>query len=266
MHDTDNNENNNLSHDIENGAYYTQARGWYSEVFHRPIAERSFYIVIIILASINFLYAASSVLGIFPLSISVPFVVYTENSIEDWPRMQKLSFDDSRNKNIAVMKYFIKSYITNRESYDLALYELRYRNVWSQSNEEVFNSYKSQIAADNPISPYRRYTNLAKRNINIIEPIRFEFGKDSFRSTVIFNSSVVSTVTKEELSRGRWQADITYKYSDFKVDQRLNVRNNTAILFGLTENEIREDKDADKSRFSPMKFMVLDYKLKEILE
>lgn len=253
-----------LTREIEDGTYYAAARQWYSILFHLPIAERSYYAIIITLSIINFYFAFNALMGIFPLKVSIPFATYTENALEDWPRIHKLAEDPSENKNTAVMKYFLKQYVINRESYDLNFYELRYRNIWSTSTSDIFNIYKSQVAADNSLSPYHLYTNLAKRVITINEPFTYNYTNDISTAHITFTSSVISLVTKEELGVSRWQVDIKYKYTGFKVDQRLTSKNNVAVFFGLTENSVRENDE--KSKFTPMSFVVTDYQLKELLE
>ena len=47
-----------LAADVESGSYYTSAaRNWYSELFHTPIAQRSYYIFVILLSLINMYFA-----------------------------------------------------------------------------------------------------------------------------------------------------------------------------------------------------------------
>jgi hypothetical protein len=55
-----------------------------------------------------------------------------------------------------------------------------------------------------------------------------------------------------------------YKYTDFGVDQRLIKRNDVAVWFGLTEDSLRPEEEKYKSRFTPMSFVVVEYKLKEL--
>ncbi len=140
-------DNKALTQDIEDGTYYANARGWYSMLFHTPIAERSYYLIIILLAIINGYFAIDSFLNVFPIMPQVPFITYTDNVYEDMPRIVRITTESGEDKNVAVMKFLIKSYVTNRESYDLTRFEWRYRNIWSQSSDTVFDKYKESMDA-----------------------------------------------------------------------------------------------------------------------
>src|SRR6185369_9969136 len=140
--------------DIENGTYFTAARHWYTEIFLSPVAERSYYAVVIALAALNFFFVLSSFASVFPLNSPSSFAIYSDDIWYKLPRIKKLAESSSEDKNAALMKFMIKNYVTNRESYDLKRYEFRYRNIWNYSTSEVFNIYKSQIDASNPLSAY----------------------------------------------------------------------------------------------------------------
>jgi|GEM_PF-974281 len=264
MQNPKNFDHEQLTASLADGSYYAQAKCWYGELFHRPIAERSYYVIVILMAIINVFFAFDSLSGIFPLEKKVPFTVISENALEEVPSINRLTKDASENKNFAVMRYLLKNYVINRESYDLGLYELRYRNIWSQSSESVFNAYKNQIDANNPYSNYHQLTNLAKKNITILEPVIIEETPEGTHARITFVTSVISTVTMEEIAHGRMQADLTFQYEPFKVDQRLSTKNYTALFFRLTENSLRDDNE--KSRFTPMNLTVTGYQSKEILE
>ena len=67
------------------------------------------------------------------------------------------------------MKYFItKLCDKSRVVRIYQKFELRYRNIWSQSTKNVFEEYKKQIDATNPYSFYRIFTNQSKRTINVL--------------------------------------------------------------------------------------------------
>ncbi len=249
--------------DIETGEYYVAAKGWYSDIFHTPIAERSYYIIIITLAIINFFYALDSFIGIFPVRPSAPFITYSENSLDEWPRIKRLSVSSSEDKNIAVMRFLLENYVINRESYDLKNYELRYRNIWSQSTDAVFEAYKAQMAASNPASPYHQYTNEAKRVVDVMS-VTYNTGKEASHARIIFKTTIISLVNNKEISHTKWVADITYKYDNFVVDQRLNTDNKLAKFFGLTTDAHKDS--GEKDSVVPMKFIVSDYQMKELLE
>ncbi len=259
MHDTD----TEIKEEVESGAYFIAARRWYSDIFHMPIAERSYFIIIILLAFLNGFFAIASFMGVFPISPIVPFVVYSDNVWEEAPRISRIAKSKGEDKNVAVMKFMLENYVTNRESYDLKLYELRYRNIWSQSTPGVFDQYKALMDAANPYGPYRLYTNRAKRVINITY-MDFDRGPQYSVARVIYTASVVSLADNQELSHSKWEADLTYDYTNFSVDQSLDQSVWVARFFGLTGDRLKAS--GEKRKVVPMTFTVYRYQVKELVE
>lgn len=249
--------------DIEDGTYIRKARQWYSDIYHVPIAERSFYVIIIVLAILNSLLAVQSFLSIFPLNVKVPFLTYSDDAWADLPIAKKLASEPLEDKNFAVMKHLVKTYIVNRESYDIENYELRYRNIASQSTKSVFDKYKENMDATNLYSPYRIYTNRFKRNINVASIAFQSTGKDAF-ARIIFYASVVNVFDGREAKRAKFQVDMNFQYSNFDVDQSLEENVWIARLLGLTGQSIKAS--GDKRKITPMKFVVSGYEVRELLE
>jgi len=256
--------NRQINSSIENGSYYYNARAWYSDMFHRPIAERSFYVIVIFLSIINTYLAINSFINVFPIKPTVSFTLYSDDIWEDYPQIKKLSLSPEENKNVAVMRFMLSSYLENRESYDLPKYESRYLNIWSQSAPDVREDYKQEIDPSNPSSPYAQYKNTAKRELKI-ESIRFNHIKDNnFAATIFFRTSVISLSDNREPINNKWIANIEFTYTDFIVDQRLDTSNSIAVLFGLTENKVKGS--GEKRKIAPMTFKVTKYQAKESLE
>ena len=62
-------EAQSIAADVDSGSYFNLARNWYSELYHTPIAQRSYYIVIILLSVVNMYFAVKSFLGVFPIDV-----------------------------------------------------------------------------------------------------------------------------------------------------------------------------------------------------
>ena len=253
----------NLAADVASGAYFNNAQRWYSEIFHTPIAQRSYYLLVILLSVVNVYFAVQSFLGVFPIVVPVPFITFSNNIWEDIPRIHRLSTQASEDKNVAVMKFFLSNYVENRESYDLPLFELRFRNIWSESTPTVFNEYKQEIDAANPYSFYKQFTNRSRRQIEI-NSLTYEQNGGTSIAHVVFTAHVLSMSDGQETATSKWRADFSYKYTDFYVDQSLETRNPIAIFFGLTGKALKVS--GDKRKVVPMTFIVSDYKVKELLE
>jgi type IV secretory pathway component VirB8 len=157
------------------------------------------------------------------------------------------------------------SYVINRESYDLSKFELRYRNIWSQSSKEVFEQYKKEIDAANPYSFYRLYTNQFKRLANITS-LKFQHvpGRGASTAQLVIECPVISLSSGKEESSTKWRVELTYKYTDFWVDQSLDFNSPLARFFGLTGSSLKVS--GERRKVVPMTFIVSDYTVKELLE
>lgn len=256
-------ENDTIAKSIEDGTYYAAARSWYSEIFHTPIAQCSYYAILLVLTVLNLYFSFFALTGIFPLNKPIPFTIYSNSVLDDVTRIRRLAESNKEDRNVALMKYLLTSYVINRESYSLDKYELRYRNIWSNSTAQVFDNYKQAVSVTNTQSPYRQYTNLARRLITV-DSITYETGPLTSHATVIFSSSVVSIVTNKEIRHTKWKTDITYKYTNFAISQKLASKSSVAEFFGLTESAVKGS--GEKQEITPMSFIVSDYQLKELLE
>ncbi len=263
MTEMDEPEHNSLTDSIEDGSYYVAAHRWYSDIFHAPIAERSYYIIVLLLACLNVYYSGSAFMSMFPLNAPAAFNISVGDIWTEYPRIQKLARSSSEDKNVALMRYLIENYITNRESYDLRSYEFRYRNIWSTSSAQVFDTYKTLVDPSNPLSLYHQYTDLANRTVEIVS-MDYDRKPEIAHAHVVFRTHVTSVVTMRELRQAKWEADLSYKYTDFKVDQKLNTHNSIAALLGLTGKGAKGS--GEKRGVTPMTFMVTDYQVKEMLE
>lgn len=256
-------EKDPLTDAVEDGSYYKNARNWYSDIFHNPIAERSYYIITTILSLICFYCSVEALIRLHPISPTVALTIYSDDIWDNIPRIKKLAESSEEDKNAAVEKYMISDYVMKHESYDLPKYEFRYRNVWSHSTPAVFEQYKQNIDANNPSSPYRQFADQEVRNINI-RSIQYTEGPQTSHAEVIFDASIVSTETKKEIQSTLWKADITYQYTDFYVEDAAggSKKPHTSLL-GLTEDATKGS--GEKKEITPMTFIVSDYKVKELL-
>lgn len=250
--------------EVADGTYFRKARQWYSDIHHYPITQRSYFFIIITLSLFISAYGVSAFYGVFPLTVKVPFLVYSEDAWVDLPIAKKITQDPYEDKNDAVMRFMLEDYVVNRESYDLDHYELRYRNIASESTRGVFDKYKANMDATNLYSPYRIYTNRFKRVVNLLT---YNVNKDAGHDSTVritFYATVVNVFDGQEVKRSKYQVDMRYHYDPFKIDQRLDSYVWIANFLGLTEEGIKAS--GEKRKVTPMRFIVSDYQVKEMLE
>lgn len=249
---------------VEDGTYFLKAREWYSTLYHYPMTERVYYVILIFISLVTTWFSFDSFNSIFPLSVKVPFLVYSNDAFVDNPVAKLITNDPREDKNVAVMRYMIEDYVVNRESYDLDHYEFRYRNIAAESSRDVFEKYKDSMDATNLYSPYRVFTSRFKR---IIELTNFSFdigdGRNS-KSSVEYYASIVNVFDGQEVKRTKHRATLVFHYDRFSVDQSLDAFVWVAHFLGLTGDTIKAS--GDKRKVIPMKFIVSGYESKELLE
>lgn len=255
-------EENPLTNSVKDGNYYKTARSWYSDVYHAPIAERSYYIITVTLALICLYCSLAALLRLYPINAPVSLTIYSGDIWEERPRIQKLADSPKEDKNVAVMRYMITDYVKKYESYNLPEYKFRYLNVWSHSSPSVFDEYKNEIDANNPASPYRQFTDQAVREIDI-RSLHYDISQRPFHAEVTFTASIVDNATRKETQNTSWRAYITYDYTSFDVGGNAGGKKPHSPFLGLT-GEVTKGSGETKD-IIPMTFTVSEYKVKELM-
>lgn len=243
----------------QQGTYYEESRAWYAQIYHAPLIERSYFIIIILIAFITVIASVNSFISVFPLAPAIPFVVKSDDVFEEVPRMERLAVQGS-DRNMAVAQYLIKNYILRRESYvyDPAALERNYNNVRSQSSQKVLDEYRSGFDAKNPGSPFNLYANHTRRRVDLTGLSIEKQSQDTYRARATFTERLEGkrkTVTPE------WFADITFNYTYYEVEQDikdLSLFNFFSIALDVYFNH---DKYHEKKKFkvTPMTFVVNQY-------
>lgn len=197
---------------VRTGEYFREARKMYDLAVHDPMAERYTYVFLTSISLIILLIAVSAMQSLYPLQSQVPLIFDTNDPIEDQPHIQKLQFSKADPAGEAVLRFMVKHYIEIREEYDIATFDRDVNGVKSQSSEEVFREFQTQINPRNPEGPISLYQRHSKRRINILTTKRLP---DSME--VIFDAIVES---RTEVKKTRWRANIAFKYTGIELDEK----------------------------------------------
>lgn len=199
---------------VHSGEYFREARSWYSAIYHTPLAERCYFIVVMLLALATTVIASLSVVNLLPLNPSVPFTIMSKNGLGEVPKIIGLA-EPGEAENPALMRYFISNYVMLREGYDVEKLQLNVNTVKSQSAPDLYASYRNFMNPANPKSPITRYERHTRRDIKIADTTVRTL-KKPMTATVVFDAIERSGSTQRKI---RYQADITFRYSDLTVDQ-----------------------------------------------
>jgi len=202
--------------------YFEEARSWYSKLYHAPMAERSYMIVITVIAIYMIwlsLTTAASLIADF--SRPVPFVVRSFNISEEVPLIRPIAAP-GENINDALVRYFLSHYVQMRESFSFSNVELRENSVQSMSAPNVFQDYSALMAADNPRSPkyiFSRSRN-ANRTVDILS-VHSQRKQEPYTATVLYR--VNTNDGKGNIQPVEWSADIKFNYKNLVVHKDGNV-------------------------------------------
>lgn len=232
-----------IADSIRDGSYYKEAHKWYTTKYMTILSERFFFIVLTLIAFATLIFAILAVTGLMPINRPVPFFYVSRDISRELPLMIPLRANQLEPINDSLRRYFVASYVVNRENYTLDKLQPQYRMIQKHSDEGAFSVYRRFIDPSNPRSPITMYQRKSIKNVSVIRAIITpDATPGRYNATVDFIAKVKS-FGKEETST--WQAQLLFTYQDLTVDQTEEV----------TDKPLK---------VTPMKFTVLEYTSREL--
>ena len=207
-------EYSETSESVRSGEYFREASSVYDAMIHDTMSERYFYVVITALASLILLVALWAMQKLYPLERAVPFIVSSENLVEDVPNIRSLLAEKGDDPSEALLGFMVSNYVKNREEYDIEAIDKNLNGVKTQSTEEVFQQYQDFVDPRNPNSPITQYQRHSTKKIQILNSKLYKTG-DSQVMEVLYEASVKG---KNTIKKSRWQANISFIYSGIELD------------------------------------------------
>lgn len=213
-------DTNSIRQSVANDSYFTHAKQWFDEVYHRPIAERSYFILIMMLSAVTIFFSTITYFSMQPLSRTVPYTIYSEDIAEELPVISALRSFPGEDINLAIARFLLSNYVTERESYryDVVRLEWQFNRVRSTSGDREFQRYQRFINPENPGSPFTKYGRNAVRSVNIYD-IQMDLESNPQKATLYFTTTVVRG---KERQQNNWVANITFRFPKLTVDQNTN--------------------------------------------
>jgi type IV secretion system protein VirB8 len=228
---------------IRNGTYFVQARQWFEAVYIGPISERTFFLIIAILAGFVAFFSVSAVIRFMPLTNRDPVLVYATDRPDD-VYMTLVPLAEKREPaNPAITQFFVTQYVLAREGYFSQTFASNARFVRAQSDVGAYNAYATAYSPTNAASPFAALGEYGQRLITMrsvqIAPPRD--GKGS--AEVTFSAEIKGA---EPISTTNWTAKLEYIYTELTTE--------------LVDNAKTGDKDL---RISDPHFQVVNYVLQQ---
>lgn len=201
-----------LAEAVRSGEYFEQSRAWYRTVYIGPISERSFYLVVVIIAVLIALMAALALKLFLPVTSRPGILIGNERLFDTMPRLVPLR-DKGSDMDRSLVKFFIANYVTKRESYAEGDYVSNYLFVRAQSDEATFAQYASVYNSANPNSPAAILGSNGQRVVTL-QGFESDFNTPVATARVSFSTELQGI---EGGSRANWTAEIKYRYTPLVV-------------------------------------------------
>ncbi len=235
---------------IETGEYYSLARSWYDELYHRMLGERSFFIIVTLFAAVTSFFALVVYSSMFPLNPAIPYVIKTEKITDDVPYITPLREKPAEDLSLAVARFLVKNYVITREryQYDVTDLERRFARIKSTTGDAEFAQYMEEVNPENPASPYNKYGRDRQRSVGI-QKVTMQMEQEPKLAKVYFYTTLAKG---PEEQTNQWLATISFRFPPLTVDQETNK-----VM----------QWDEEKKAFSPMQnvaFEVVEYAVQEV--
>ncbi len=208
-----------IAEKVRSGEYFREARSMYDLSVHDPMADRYLYVFVTALSLLIFLIAFIAAQELYPLQRSIPFIVKTDDIVDELPRIHNLITKSGESPSDAVLRFLVDNYVIFREEYDIDHLDRDMSGVAGQSTPALFKLYQRAINPSNPESPIALYQRHSRRIITIESERRQPDDPSAMR--VIYEATVDTYAdTRIDIKKSRWQADIAFNYGGVALDEK----------------------------------------------
>lgn len=146
-----NDTSSQLTETIRNGTYYEQSRAWYADLYIGPIAERSYFLVVALLAMLVAWCAVVAVSNLLPIKARPGMIIPSERPDDVIPNIKRIK-PVGASIEPAMEQSFAALYVRMRESYAFSQYASNYAFVVAHSDQPTAVAFAEQYASSNPQS------------------------------------------------------------------------------------------------------------------
>mgnify|MGYP001109648968 CR=1 FL=1 len=213
-------------------AYIDESNAWEVEVYQRAQARAKLWGVVAIVAIVFAGLCLCAVMMLIPLKTVEPYVIRVDKASGLVDVVQPLS-EGSISENEAMVKYFVKMYITAREGYLYDRYKADYEIVQKMSTNTVATDYHSWFHPSNEHSPLNTLArkgsvNITVRNLSFLDddtvsvPILRETknGSQSADTYDVITLSFQFTQTPQS-ERDRLINPLGFQVTAYRVDEQM---------------------------------------------
>jgi type IV secretory pathway component VirB8 len=217
-----------IAESIRSGKYFAEARGWFEAVYIGPVSERSFFLIIAVLAGLIFLFSFMSIMRLMPITKHEPILMQAGDRPDEVQASLVPLAPDHVAQNPAIVKFFLVEYVEMRESFDARTFLKNAKFVQSQSTPAAYNAYAGAYSPSNPQSPFAALGDLGQRLVTVetirqidVNPVKGEAPPPAGlgRAEVMFSTD---TVGVSNPATSKWTATVDYIYTGLETKMVLN--------------------------------------------
>ena len=201
-----------IAESIRNGKYFGDARGWFEAVYIGPISERTFFLIIAILAGFVALFGLMAVSQLLPLTKHEPILIRAgERPYETQKSLVQLAPHHAA-PNPGISNFLLARYVQLRESFDSRTFTNDARFIQANSSADAYNAYVAAYNPASPQSPFAALGDLGQRLVSVDYVQRISGapqGQD--RAVVVFSTNTVGVTNP---ATTQWTATLDYIYTD----------------------------------------------------
>lgn len=209
---------------IRNGTYFEQARQWYSALYIGPISERSFFLVIALLATLIGIAGFIAFTGLMPITERPGMIVANDRLNDAIPSAVRLR-PKEMSMNDAFRRYMVLQYVFSREGYLVSSFDRNRLFVTAHSSPEVTEQYAAEVGESNPNNPVAMLGNIGLRQVDILD-VSINSDTQPQSATIKFSTETGASGT---WTKSQWTATMQFNYSDVVVTETTDPKSGEKI-------------------------------------
>ena len=206
-----------IAESIRSGKYFTDARGWFESIYIGPVSERSFFLIIAVLAGLIALFGFVSISRLMPLTRHEPILIRAGERPEEVTASLVPLAPHHAEQNPAITEFFLTRYVQMRESFDARTFLADARFVQAQSTPQAYAAFVQAYNPQNPQSPFAPLGDLGQRFVTVdsIKQVRLKNAQPGQGEAVVAFSTETESVSNPTTTK--WTATIDYIYTGLET-------------------------------------------------
>lgn len=199
---------------VRSGEYFAEARSWYRAVYLSPIAGRTMFLLISLLAALVAIFAISALTALLPISSKMPLFVTMPVEKTDRAELGVVRLNpNKKDNNDALQEFFAQVFVSASESWRLADAEANAGYVQSHASDAVYQAYLQRMGTSGVGG---KLGGASERQVQVTD-VRLLHGKDGLGARVYFETAIVSGNSLVEKSQ--WTAKLKYNYTPLTAEE-----------------------------------------------